>query len=473
MASVYLAVQESLGRLVALKVLHPAFAAIPEFSERFFNEGRILASLTHTHIIPIYDIRVHEGNHCIAMEYVEGGDLRLRMADGVTPEQATRIVLAIARALSSAHEAGVIHRDVKPANVLFRLDGTPLLSDFGIAKRSDYEQSLTQVGSRLGSPLYFSPEQVEGQELDARSDIYSLGIIFAELLAGRGANLPGSASTDKPSLREIPSLPSRAAKYQPVLTKMLAKHRDERIPSCASLVPTLEALLEAGEAGGRAPEITGAVGLRSAGVAANDELVLTEVDAPEERTLVLPLADALAVAANEPLHRTPTSVSPAHAPLTMVALGFAAFLGLAFWASTALNPPWVEAGRVARTGAPTPAPPDPAEMRLTAFIALGSDALQQNLLTTPPDRNAKSYFEKALALDAENQEAAQGLEKIPRRYGLLLRKAIRDAATAATPSERLKHQQRVEQLLKNALGNWPDHPELVVLAQRATALSFP
>ncbi|MCC6715149.1 MAG: serine/threonine protein kinase, partial [Gammaproteobacteria bacterium] len=161
MATAYLATQASLGRQVVLKVLDTTNDVTSKNVERFMNEARIVASLRHPNIITIYDVGRHSDLIYISMEYIEGGDLKARMADGVAPQEALDIVARIASALDCAHKSGVIHRDVKPANILFRKDGTPLLTDFGIAKKLTIDHDLTSTGIFLGSPNYMAPEQAE------------------------------------------------------------------------------------------------------------------------------------------------------------------------------------------------------------------------------------------------------------------------------------------------------------------------
>ena len=134
MATAYLAIQESLGRQVVLKVLDTGRARSEQHMERFLEEGRMIAALNHPNIITIYDIAVANDVLYLSMEYVEGGDLKSRMAQVIPPDQALNILLKIGTALQVAHKKGIVHRDVKPANILFKRDGTPLLTDFGIAR---------------------------------------------------------------------------------------------------------------------------------------------------------------------------------------------------------------------------------------------------------------------------------------------------------------------------------------------------
>ncbi len=242
MASVYLAIQESLERPVALKVLdHPESA---EYQERFLNEGRIVASLTHSNIITVHDIGVSARHLCISMEFVEGGDLRGKIRAGMTPPEAFDIVERIGSALQLAHERRVVHRDVKPANILFRPDGTPLLADFGIAKDHHSDSGLTMDGSVVGSPYYLSPELARAQSIDGRADIYSLGIILYEMLVGEKP-FKGESAVDtifKHLNEPPPELPEELIRLQYFLDKMLAKTPSGRFDDMGELLGEVRAL---------------------------------------------------------------------------------------------------------------------------------------------------------------------------------------------------------------------------------------
>ncbi len=248
MAIVYRAIQESLGRPVALKVMNPLFADSPEFSERFVNEGRLLASLRHNNIITIYDIGICDGFHYISMEYVDGGDLKQRIGNGIRPETALDYVITIGNCLRAAHAAHIVHRDVKPVNILFRRDNALLLTDFGIAKQLGNKEGLTVTGSMLGSPYYLSPEQALGNPIDGRADIYSLGIVLYEMLV-RERPFKGDSEIDivlKHVEGDLPRLPQSFSHFQPLLDRMTAKQPEDRFSDAATLLQAAQYLRDTG-----------------------------------------------------------------------------------------------------------------------------------------------------------------------------------------------------------------------------------
>ena len=237
MSTVYLAVQESLDRRVALKVLAPTMAADPTFSKRFVKEGKIIAKLAHPHIVTIYDTGAYQDQSYIAMEYLEAGTLKERIKAGLNPGQAVKVLVQIALALGYAHRQNCIHRDIKPANILFRDQETAVLSDFGIAKNLEDKTQLTAVGWRIGTPNYMSPEQALGKPLDARCDLYSLGVVFYEALTGtrpyKGADAFETAILHVKG--PIPILPEPLRRFQPVIDRVLAKTPEKRFANAEEL----------------------------------------------------------------------------------------------------------------------------------------------------------------------------------------------------------------------------------------------
>ena len=242
MSTVYLALQESLGRRVAIKVLSPGLAGDPIFSKRFIKEARIIGKLGHPHIVTIFDAGNLDDVYYIAMEYLEGGTLKERIKAGLTPDQAVTILCQIARALGRAHQQHCIHRDIKPANILFRNPDTALLSDFGIAKNTLDKTQLTAAGWRLGTPNYMSPEQALAKPTDARSDLYSLGVVFYEMLTGTRP-FQGADAFDialKHLKEPVPTLPEPLGRFQPAIDRLLAKEPEERFASAEELVEAVQ-----------------------------------------------------------------------------------------------------------------------------------------------------------------------------------------------------------------------------------------
>lgn len=245
MATVYLAVQESFGRQVALKIMSDQLGSDDVWTQRFMHEARIVAQLSHSNIVPVFDVGSHGGRFYISMELLKGGKLDEKMQQGLPAAEAVRIVCGVAAGLDYAGAKGFVHRDIKPDNIMFRDDGTPVILDFGIAKQKDGDSKMTKTGTIVGTTGYMSPEQAMGQELDERSDIYSLGIMLYELLTGRVPFQADSAVAVllKHVQEAPPPLPAALSLFQPVLDKALAKKPEDRYQRASEMMMHLQELL--------------------------------------------------------------------------------------------------------------------------------------------------------------------------------------------------------------------------------------
>ncbi len=242
MAVVYLATQNAFKRQVAIKVLSPAYASDYEFAQRFLREAETVASLSHASIIPVYDFGQKDGTFYIVMELLPGGDLAKWIQRGLEEQEILQIISDIASALHLAHEKGYVHRDVKPENVMFRENNTAVLTDFGIARQKNANNQVTVAGAILGTPKYMSPEQLQGHPVDARSDIYSLGIMFYEMLTKKPPyeDPEFMALAMKHLQAPIPKLPAASIRYQGLFEKMVAKQPEKRFQSGLEIVKTIQ-----------------------------------------------------------------------------------------------------------------------------------------------------------------------------------------------------------------------------------------
>ncbi len=249
MAEVWEAFDEGLHRSVAVKVVRDEIAGEAEFRERFIREARLAAGLEHPRILPIYDFGTEAGVTYLVMPLLPGGSLRERIAGPMHAEEAIDCLASIAAALDHAHARGVLHRDVKPSNVLVDASGSLLLADFGLAKSTAVSSELTAAGMVVGTPAYMAPEQAIGRPVDARADQYALGVLAFELLTGRTPFRSESpfAVLDK-HLREAPPppstfVPSLPASVDAVLARALAKLPQERFATCREMVEALAGAL--------------------------------------------------------------------------------------------------------------------------------------------------------------------------------------------------------------------------------------
>jgi DNA-binding NarL/FixJ family response regulator len=244
-SSVYLMRRLEDRRPVVVKVLTevPDVAEGKNDFERFLQEYELISAIRHRNVVEIYDLGIADDHAYIAMEYFPEGHLGQRIGTGLTTDAAVGYLEQMARALTAIHAVGVLHRDLKPGNVMLRVDDSLALIDFGLAKQLRTAADITHTGEIFGTPYYMSPEQGHGDPVDERGDIYSLGVIFYEMLTGSKpyAGASPMAVIYKHSHSEIPALPEHAAHLQALLEGMLAKDPSERFQSADDLLAAIVA----------------------------------------------------------------------------------------------------------------------------------------------------------------------------------------------------------------------------------------
>lgn len=243
MSKVYLAERIKDKMTVVLKVLDLTRVHESRLVQRFIQEANLIAELNSPFVVKIYDHGITEEYGYIAMEFFSRGDLKQRAELGLNHEIAIIYATHIAYGLEQVHSIGVVHRDLKPANIMFRGDDSLALADFGISKKLDQVSDITTLGQILGTPHYMSPEQGEGDNVDTRSDLYSMGVILYELLTG---DKPYTAPTAATLIYQhvhapIPRLPSALKQYQDIIDALLAKDPKNRMQTARELINALEA----------------------------------------------------------------------------------------------------------------------------------------------------------------------------------------------------------------------------------------
>ncbi|MDG4552946.1 MAG: protein kinase [Candidatus Competibacter sp.] len=426
MATVYRAMQQSLGRQVAIKIMAQEPNDDGEFARRFKKEGRILAQLLHVNIVTIYDIGVSEHNQLyLSVEYLPGGTLKDRIRQGLSLDAVIEITRAIAKALGYAHERGVIHRDIKPSNIMFRQDGTPVLTDFGVARMLDSKTVFTASGLMIGSPGYMSPEQAMGEGATTQSDLYGLGVVLHEMLTGRSLY-----QADNPlalmlkHLRDpIPDLPKECAHLQPVLNKLLAKRCENRYKNTNELIEALDLI------------ITSDAKLRPEWNLNNDN---PDIGEPTNGKIWR-------------VQRKRSRFFIWSSTVTVLVLLMAAIYTLRL-------KNFMEIENVEKLQKPRnlieAMVPIQRKKEITAFLEQAETQLKNELLTDESAQSAETAYRQVLKLDPDNTQALAGLENIAKQYEQLARQRLQ----AGEPQESLNQ-------IKRGLMIVPGHEGLTRLYQ--------
>jgi serine/threonine-protein kinase PpkA len=430
MATVFLAVQESLDREVALKVMSPVLAANATFCEQFMKEGRITAKLTHPHLMTVHDIGSENGVYYLASEYLPAGTLRERM-DRITTNEILDVTREISAGLAYAHEKGFVHRDVKPGNIMFRANGTAVLADFGIAKAMKSVSAATMAGNAIGTPDYMSPEQAQATMIDGRSDLYSLGAVLFECLAGHKPYQANDAyAVALMHVTEpVPQLPEHVAWLQPLIEGLMAKNPEQRFATGEAYTSALDRLLME-----------------------HPQADATAQRAARKRTTlksVTPLPGSVPAAkagAAPAARRMSTGV------MAGIAVGVLVVVIAAGWFVMRRNPAPAPTNPTTTTTQPinppiVPSQPPTQENQASAAImkldmptllSRGDDYLafgQKNFgekLDFPPGENAIDMYREVLRRDSSNAQAKNGLAKIASYYEQAARDALKNGLFTAT-----------------------------------------
>jgi len=433
MATVYLAVQQSLSRPVAIKVLVSERMPSDDVVRRFEHEARTIARLDHPHIVSIYDVgRTSNGQIYYTMPYLPNGDLSTRNLQS-DPQRVLAVMQALADALGYAHDHGIVHRDVKPENVLFDKLDRPLLADFGIALSAAHQPRVTREGATLGSSGYMSPEQARGQPLDGRSDFYSLGVVCYELLTGempfQGADslAIALAHIEKP----VPRLPLTRRAWQPLIDKALAKQPDARFQSAEEMLAAISVV-------GKRLETPPRVGFSKWWLPLVERFI-----AIPRRTralglfllILLVFSGLLALLPQVPQRAAMPPTLPADAPPPAPAQGATAAPAQA--ASAVQEADRSAAGTsetapVATSDGIAAGPPanDEADARRIAreqLLKQAADLVARGHLVAPPGDNAAERYLAVLQAEPRQREAARGIERV---LGLLAKRAAAAIAGA-------------------------------------------
>jgi len=432
-ATVYLAVQESLGRNVAIKVLRKFDS--PGQSQRFFNESQIIASLNHRNVINIHDIGItDDGRPYISMEYLAGGDLDERIKSGVDVADALQWLEVIGNCLDFVHEKGIIHRDIKPGNILFHKDGTAILTDFGIAKQEETDAKLTMEGLVCGSPYYISPEQAASKKLDRRTDIYSLGIVLYEMLTGIKPYKGNShietivAHMSDP----FPPLPPELNHYQPLIDRMIAKSPKDRFVSAGEMVRFIQQIQNPVKPVWRSAWVATGALVISLGIG-GALFFQQSADVGERKAVVV-----------EAIPQESPDLQADASPLQSKEVALEASK------SNAEVQPQISADVTAEN-----------EQRINELLSQAVFALGDYRLTTPKENNALYYYQQIIELHPGHEDALKGIGRIADIYANFAKNKIGQHDYTAA-----------KKYIQSGLMVQPNHSRLQALQVAANVGSF-
>lgn len=454
MARVYLAVQTSLERRVALKVMAPALAADPNFTKRFLREARTIAALTHPNIVALFEVGVSADQlHYFSMQYLPGGDFAQRMRRSVAPAELVRVLTGIGKALGFAHQQGVVHRDVTPGNIMFDAADTPQLTDFGIARALTGSTRITSTGVSIGTSNYMSPEQARGGEVDGRSDLYSLGALAFEALCGRPpySGPDGFAVAYAHVFEPIPRLPPELKHWQAFIDKALAKEGKDRFQTAEEMIEALAQVPLQADATALATVAGQNVNRRA--TTDTIEAIARQIAPPSparnHRWMVPALSLVLVIGvgaaaygllgggqsngtASDPVPRaqTPTAAVAADSDRADPAPALSAGLPdtpdpLTQLAATDSTPhgdalPVDSSDENLDPDAELPPPsaygPPTVARQIQTFLDLGQALLRTQRLQLPVEANATLFFTRVLVLDPTNASASAGLASVVDAY---------------------------------------------------------
>lgn len=410
MSKVYLGRQLEPKRKVAIKIVSPGAAGDEAFLHSLKQEGDTVAAMSHDNILTIYACGVIQGHYYMCMEVLPGGDLTEKVKRGMRPEDALEVMIQIGGALDHAHRKGILHRDIKPENVMFHESGKAVLVDFGIAKDMASTSSFTQVGAVVGTPHYMSPERCMGKAIDARSDLYAMGVMFYEMLTGRKVfeGRDTFAVSYAHVYEPVPPLPPEHSRFQNIVNKLLAKDPEDRYPDAATMVDALKRARSGGPANEPSTRRLGtgtSEALRGGGVPDGATVVAAPTQSP---TGARSATAAGAVAGESPtLITRPQGPFPGRLPLVPMAAGGGALLllmlAVVFWPK----------GEPDLPNGTRPAPePEPTvelsvEERLEVQKQLDAAVSFQNMQQYDSARDA--FIKVLKEYDCTNREARSGL----------------------------------------------------------------